>query len=495
MTATLTAYKAWRRSFFLLSISIAWIYCQPAAAALFQEEAADSEIEVSFSKLSAEVVDSKGRPVDEAKVKIQILDYSDFKEGVNEKPVKIGLWDAETESGRFEIDAEKTFTAKPSVVLMLNVDANGYLPFKKAIYREQWKEFDGELKKVRLQRAVKLVGKIAPPPSLIGSELQRPRIELHQPAGWNRNKQRHYQQKVCEQDGSFEFLVPEGIKLELIASSDNFAPAKKEIKVQKPDTVAPEIGEQQLGDLHLQNGVVASGQVLNRADEPVAGHVVQISQSIDLAGDTSMNVVGFAVTDENGQFELPPRNGSCTIFLARAGFVDDQNVKTKGKFLIAKPIKVSLDRKKKATHEIDIREVSRRRVFGRVVLEDGEPGNSARISCLDIENGMRVFSKNIDVDEQGNFEMEAVEDAPFQFLVVSGTKDVDTYHAATVSDTSMSNFREHFDGKQGRSGQFFKLKAKAEDVGPLEIVLVEKVRKDDMTVTEKVFDWLIFGSE
>jgi hypothetical protein len=46
------------------------------AAGLLPQEEVDSKIEVSISELVGEVVSSGGKPVDEAKVKIQILDYS-----------------------------------------------------------------------------------------------------------------------------------------------------------------------------------------------------------------------------------------------------------------------------------------------------------------------------------------------------------------------------------------------------------------------------------
>jgi hypothetical protein len=459
------------------------------AAGLLPQEEVDSKIEVSISELVGEVVSSGGKPVDEAKVKIQILDYSNFKEGVNDKPVTIGSWEVQTKKGRFHIEAKKTFVAKDRVGLILDVEAKGYLPFNTFVAGEQWKGFDGQLEKVKLKQAVKVVGKIVPPASASGTQLHRPRFEVHEPDGWIHKEQRFHVWKECETDGSFEFLVPEGIKLDLIASSDNFAPLKTDFRVQQSDVSPPEISEHKLGNLHLQNGVVVSGRVLDNEGEPVAGQVVQISQSFNLANSTTADVEAFAVTNEEGKYELPPRWGECTIFLAKEGKAAEQKVKTKGPLLTAKPIKLTLDRKKNAEREVEIKEVSTRRIFGRVVLEDGSPGNAASIAYLGSEQGMSYFSEHFDVDEKGEFEMETIEGTTFQFLVVSPSEDEHTYYDAKLSDASMSKFREHLEGEQGRAGQTFKLTAKTDDVGPLEIVLVEKVRKDEMTLTDRIIDW------
>ena len=489
MRAMLTLDLPIRRSFAIVAILVTWTACNSVAAGLLPQEDLDSKIEVSISELVGEVVSSGGKPVDEAKVKIQILDYSNFKEGVDDKPVTIGSWEVRTEKGRFQIEAKKTFVAQDRVGLILDVEAKGYLPFKTYVAGQQWKGFDGQLEKVKLKQAVKVVGKIVPPASSAGTELQRPRFEVHEPRGLIHKEQRFHARKECETDGSFEFLVPEGIKLDLIASSDNFAPLKTDFRVQQSDVSAPKMSEHKIGNLHLQNGVVVSGRVLDREGEPVAGQVVQISQYFDLGNSTTAGVEAFAVTDDDGKYELPPRQGECNIFLAKQGKVGDQSVKTKGPLLTAKPIKLTLDRKKNADMEVDIKEASTRRIFGRVVLEDGSPGNAASISYLGSEQGMRYFSKRFDVGEKGEFEMETIEGTSFQFTVVSSSKDKDTYYDAKLSAASMSKFREHLDGEQGRAGQFFKLTAKADDVGPLEVVLVEKVRRDEMTMTDRIIDW------
>ena len=243
-------------------------------------------------------------------------------------------------------------------------------------------------------------GKVVLPDGHADEDLVEPKIYVMKKMSslnpdWNNMFQSHGN---VSEDGSFEMTVPENCKLTVTAYSANAASKSMEVKIPKSEALGQ---EEDLGEIKLKPGVSVSGIVLDKDGQPVEGQIVQSQQTVRTSY-MAFTVDGYAKSDSEGKFQLPPREGACDITLVERATIDGKEVKVEGEVLMAKPDKLTL-KKGVAPKELEIREGRTWKIHG-VISYEGEKPN------LNYSSGSG-HQKTVELDSDGRFEFEVVEGA------------------------------------------------------------------------------------
>jgi hypothetical protein len=338
--------------------------------------------------------------------------------------------------------------------------------------------FDGSFAKTKLTRAIKIKGKIALPVEIENEKLKSPKIYLFRKFSVF-SSIRNMFQLFCdvEDDGSFEATVPENCQLLVVASCNNAATTEMVFRIPKARSKDDSFD---LGAIRLKKGVSTTGIVLDRDNKPVEGQIVQLRQH---TGENYLqNIVRcHVVSDTNGKFQLPPREGTVQISLVERAEIDGKVVKVKNAMLVAKPFDINLE-PRKPSKEIEIRESRSWTVSGAVNCENGV----ARVVYSDPMNSQIT----IDVDKDGRFEFPVIDgESPFFWIYKTGGIGSEV---ASMKIQSLRRFRDHFSGSPEEDGALFQLKQVTSDIGPIEFEMVEYL-PDDRSFFEQLFDWYYFG--
>ena len=226
-----------------------------------------------------------------------------------------------------------------------------------------------------------------------------------------------------------------------------------------------------------------SGVVFNLEGDPVEGQIVLIRQATKNVGYFSNQIDGYAMSDANGRFTLPPREGTVKISLSSTGMID-------GRRAHSTPVLPSKSQRLKLTSGkepkfVEINEQRTWKVSGTI-----EPPPELALSGISAwvsGNGSDDYQK-INLNAEGTFEIKAVEDAKIT-LWISGQK-TGVFYDAKLTDDSYDRNREDLDNLDRASGtmnQQFRLHPVRGDVGSLDFVL-SKYEYKQKTPVESFFD-------
>lgn len=468
-----------KTSIMCLVLSAALILTSATSIAMAQDaDAADAV--TTFDKITGEVVDSNGKPVENFNVTIRVYDYAD---NFSRSPKIVKTWEGDFKSGKFEFDVAVPIAINNGVYVSRTITAPGYIELSNPNSPTgfiQLRTFEGDFKKIKLNRGVKIRGKIVLPANLAEAKLRSPKLLVQKKAnGLMPNFNRMFQQYVgVSDDGTFEAMVPENCKLTLTAFADNAATTRHPITIPKSDS---KDDEQDIGEIKLKEGVSVSGIVLNRQGEPIAGQVVQIRQS-ELSNRVMLSyILGHAVSDADGKFKLPPREGKCQISVVPEGTIDGKQIKVKGEHLIVKPMSLTLGTDKPAK-EIELKECEMLRVHGVVSFTGIKP--TIRIGIPS------QGQKSVLVKEDGSFEAQVPAESAASLIIFR--YDGTAHYEGKLSSESIAKFGQQFAGSAGEAKTVFQLKELMSDLGPLEFEMVQRI-VDDRSFTERMFDWMVYG--
>ncbi|QEG20496.1 hypothetical protein [Mariniblastus fucicola] len=449
------------------------ILCNPAAA---QEEKT-----TDFTEVKGQVVDSSGKPIEAFKITVNIYDYT--KNGWSSIPESRANWEGEFEDGKFSFDMENSIEVNVKTYVSRNVSAKGYLELNQNRGFTPLSTFTGDFGKIKLVRGIKIKGKVVMPDAQSDEKLAAPKVFIAKKMSSLMPDYNNLFQRYCtvKEDGTFEATVIENSKLLVTASSDNAAATHKEFKIRKPES---DDDVQDLGEIKLQDGVTASGVVLNRDGEPVEGQIVRIQQKMSQSRIAQNMVYGHAVSDADGKFTLPPRAGDCRISLVNKAAIDNKLVEVKGKLLLAKPFAITLEFGQPVA-EIEIREGKVRKIHGVINFEGDKPNLSY--------SGMDSNQSEVKLNSDGSFEFEVV-DGIKPWLMIN-KHDGEQWYMARLSTESLRQFRDRFSGAPENNAQFFQFNEVDSDIGPLEFDMVKHVALEQRSVSDQIVDWLLFGSD
>ena len=442
----------------------------------------DVEKTTNFTEIKGKVVDSSGRPIEKFTVNITVYDYS--KGGFGVSPEAAGEFKGDFEDGEFQFDVEEPIRINEKVYINRTVTAAGYMELGNRGFK-QLSSFKGDFGKIKLSRAIKITGKFVLPVGQEEEELMAPRIYLAEKLNrivpnYNNTFQRGGK---VEKDGSFEAIVPEDIKLNITASCDNAATAEQQFTIKKSES---EEDEQNLGEIKLKEGVPVTGTVVNRNGKPVEGQIVQLQQTVEKNNFIQNYVYGYAVSDAEGKFELPPRLGKATIALVKQAWIDGKQLKVKGDLIMAKSVSMDL-KVGNPVPDIEIRESKTWTVSG---VLNYDKTTEMTLNLRSGYSGGQQYEH--EVDDQGRFEFQVVHESK-PWLSVYGYKGSDFY-LASMSGSSLSQYRDQFTGNPESSQNLFQMKKLTSDIGPLEFTLV-KQHVDTRSWRDRLFDWYLFGSD
>jgi len=465
---------------FAKSICLLALFCFASATASPQEEVKTSD----FTEITGKVVDSSNKPIEKFKVVVAIYDYT--KGGWNVTPETLEKWDGEFENGEFKFEVDETFAINEKTYISLTITAEGYLNQNRNGNYIQLSTFKGKFAKTKFSRAVKLRGKIVLPDGSSEEKLVSPKVYVTKKmSGFNPdwNNMFQHQSNVLE-DGSFEVPVPENCTLMLTASSANAAAFTQEFKVPKSQS---EDEEKDLGEVKLKDGVSPSGIVLDRDGKPVEGQIVQLKQEISHGRFLSSTVYGWAQSDAEGKFTLPPREGKCSISLVESANIDGKQVKAKGVVLKTKPVKLTL-KADVPVNDIEIKEGKTWKIGGVVKFDGGKP-------TLNYSLGDGSNQKQVELGEDGQFEFEVVDGVtPWIMLYNYDQTEEGVYYTARMSKDSARKFRKHFSNSPDTPNQFYQFNKVTSDIGPLEFKMIKQVY-ETRSMSEMFLDWYFLNDD
>ena len=424
---------------------------------------------VTFAEFKGKVVDSRGKPIEKFKVVVTVYDYS--KSGWNVQPETLKKCEGEFENGEFQFDVNETFEVNRKTYITRTIAADGFIDIDRDLSFTPLSTLKGDFGKIKLIRAIKIKGTVKMPATQPDEEIVAPKIYISQKPSGRTPDYNNIFQNWCKvgEDGTFETLIPEDCEIQVTASCANAAASTQTFTIEKCEA---EDSEQDLGDIRLKEGVSVSGVVLDSDGEPVEGQIVQ-SQNTQPSTFLMHTVYGSAITDAEGKFKLPPREGKLLITLVKQSRIDNKEVKVKGELMMAKPVKLKL-KAGEAVPSIEIRESPTYKVYGIVNFENSKPQVS-----LNSGSGTQA---RVELKDNGEFEVEVVEDAkPYLMLF--------NYEGSVVEMSRLSpSSMKYFTGNTSGESQFFRLKKVTADVGPIEFTMVKQF-VDDRSPGEMLYEW------
>ena len=466
------------KKFLTHTLCIYMLLCFSASLAQSQ----DTDKTTTFTEITGKVVNSSGDPVEKFTVNIQVYDYTEG--GWGAAPEVVVKLKGEFEDGEFQFDVEEQIEIKEKTYINRTVTAPGFLETGQRGGFTKLSEFKGKFKDTKLSRAIKITGRLVLPAGQTEEEFVAPKVYLAKKMnGMIPDYNNMFRQNAkVDKEGKFAAIVPEDCKLNITASCDNAATSQKQFTIKKSESAED---EQDLGEIKLKEGVSVSGTVVDLDGEPVEGQIVQLQQTVKRNGNfTQSNVYGYAISDEDGKFKLPPREGKCTISLVKKAYIDGKQVKAKGDLIMAKTLEMTL-KPDKPVEDIEIRESKTWKISGVVEFD-----KTIGMTTLVRSSSSSSQSYEVKLDENGRFEFEVVRESE-PWLSIYGYKDSKMY-LANMSSSSVKEFKDRFTGNVNNEGTFFQLKKVDSDIGPLEFRLLEQL-VDDRSLSERLFDWYYFG--
>ena len=454
--------RNWHRRLF-------WQYCYSSVCTT--SHAQEEPETVTFAEFKGKVVDSRGKPIEKFKIEVTVFDYS--KGGWYVAPETLKKCEGEFENGEFQFDINETFPAASNkTYITRSVSADGFIDTNRNQSFTQLSTFKGDFGKIKLLRGIKIKGTVKLPDSQSDGELVAAKVYVSKKMSSLMPDYSNAFQKFVKvgEGGVFEAVVPEDCKLLVTTSCDNAAASTQTFTIKKCDG---EGDEQDLGDIKLKEGVSVSGVVLDSDGKPVEGQIVHSRQTVQQSSIVYSAVYGNAVTDAEGKFKLPPREGELDITLVKQASIDNKQVKVKGDLIMAKPVKLTL-KAGEAVPDIEIRECPTYKVHGVVNFEKSKPN----ISTSSGSNAQ----VQIKVKDNGEFEVEVVEGTtPYLMIFDSNGSESKVARLSTSS-------RKYFSGNTREDSQFFSLKKVTSDIGPLEFTMVPQVI-ESTTFSEMLYEW------
>ena len=329
---------------------------------------ADSTPLVWPDRLSGEVHDHEGKPIEGADVTLKIITHMRDATNFAERTLKTvqAITDAD---GRYEISTEgfPTPTHRPLSVEVAATAAEHASWGDSVFLNAKKHEVPKQLPTLRLPRGRVVMGRcvgvdgqpIADAAILGSSSLTRRGVwRLRHPA--------------TDANGRFRVVAPAGSDVVLWFLSESVGYKRVEVRPYDAPLVVV-----------MERGTSLVGQAVSLTGDPIAGTVVVLQRTEPAPKRSYAVLIRLAAkTDEQGRFRLPPARGVFACFLAQATradqSIDNPNIFADRAALPFSPIAVSLDGLQ-AEREITLREARTADVSGTVRFADGRPAKGGTI--------------------------------------------------------------------------------------------------------------------
>jgi len=242
------------------------------------------------------------------------------------------------------------------------------------------------LPNTKLHEGRRITGRVVAPTGQLAS-VQNPRIQIFADSSSHVGRWQSRMTK-CGSGGEFEAWVPKTGRVEVEATSQNYAGVKT--YVAPTDTA--------LGEIKLAVGTSYYGTVRQQDGTPVADAIVKLSGVVRTDISTPLSYVFQSIpladkTNAEGRYHLPPFVGDCRIYVDYMGKTTGSN-----EWLISKIRPVILPRVirsspiKKAELDLVVGETSK--VSGTIKWKDGAPAANVQVRAFVMTGG-----SGVDVDE------------------------------------------------------------------------------------------------
>ena len=364
----------------------------------------DDETDVDKSALpdflTGKVLDQHKKPIANAKVELQLVASVGRSHGFHESETTTLKVVQTDEHGEYKLETRGLKVSDPKRTLIRGyitklkfLDANVYFSLRKG---------NPELRDTILYEGRKISGRIVAPGGetnavanptvqVIADDFSKGNYGMFQ---WSSRMIK------CEPNGEFEVWVPKLGRVEIEATSLNYAGVRT--------YVAPTDSE--LGEIKLVTGTSYYGVVRKRDGTPVAGAIVCLAgaRRTDLSKPQThvFSPTRFAVkTDQKGKYQLPPYSGDFRIHVSHQGKAigSDELLTSKIKpVILPKLIKATTDEKV----ELDLIEATTSKISGTILWKDGTPAANVQVRAYVMTGGSSIDVGEVFTDSAGAYQVD-----------------------------------------------------------------------------------------
>ena len=234
----------------------------------------------------------------------------------------------------------------------------------------------------------------------------------------------------CNQDGTFQTLVPASGRIALFALGKDLV----ERKVIVPSS------QSEVADIGLEHGTSIFGKVVGADGNPIVGAIVQLTMGKDDPENTQTDLTGrsfdfAAKTDSQGKYRLPPAIGRCHLSIQGSGTDRDtlKNLIADNKPPIISPQLVDLDGSEQ-DREIKFEQQQLVAIRGTVYWHDGSPvANATAIAGVILErNGYHVDETKTNSD--GEYVLHVPQGSDALVSIFGSTDENGVYQIASPAN-------------------------------------------------------------
>lgn len=373
---------------------------------------------ISPKSIVGTIVDEKESPVVAASVQITLASWD---EEFDKRIVHLKKLVETDKEGRFQLDVKEA--VPKDRVLFCNVLTGTKLHFKQSFDfqgEEVWKE-KVDVGSLKLFRGVRVKGRLVGPGG--ATELDTPTVSLWVEDYLTEGAHPSFYRDInCDEDGTFECLVPNQCSLRMVLGSYDFAQSKVSKNIEAAAATDPHaIPVLDLGSMPLKQGVSVSGKATLKDGSPAKGVVVLIAEREDGADETTepmrhidtseLKHLSTVKTDEKGDFELPPHLGKCTVYVLNLGrgrrVVDGEQeiFRSDSDVPFFEPAELDLNGKGPKIN-LTLREAETVEISGTVFDAKGKPVPNAKFQYSWISRFGPIDLKRLSTDAKGQYKIQ-----------------------------------------------------------------------------------------
>jgi hypothetical protein len=458
-----------------------------SAAAYAPQQTAQTK---TLTHLEGKTVSANGSPLADVLVHFNCHIYK--RPGQAQRNLR---WSAQSgEDGNFKVDvSDEKLPNNTAFFLSIEYSKDDYAGNKSTKWTDGAKTFDGKLPDITIKREIVATGTLAPPKGPETEPIENARLAIGMKVGNSWNFDDAMENMIhCDNEGSFEFSVPEDSNLFVLIQADNYPLCWRKISIP---AMVDEEQVHDVGEISLNSGTKISGVVLDQDRVPRANAIVSISQQLKKIGNLKKTIV-YAQTDVEGFFELPPRVGKCVVAVVASGVIDGEEIKSEGGLLPIKPMTFDFDENQESV-EIELIESPVYKISGTANWADGNDQNKATPKIMFRLDGLHERNQEVTLDAEGNFEFEALEGLAGRIWVVGGNSPHDPGEDGNIegrlTTESLKQNRGVWDPGADRIGNSFEFTGFERDVSNIEIDLFFKPftkRSLGAALMNEIYYWL-----
>lgn len=371
-------------------------FAQPARSATTARPANKTKPNRVPDFVNCVVTDQLGRPVKEAKVKLGINSPGGFGGGL------MVSWDGVTNAkGICRIKTRTSIEWSDDSDCSFTIDwvsADGYVwgNVVNGGIRDFSEVADGKPIKAVLIQAERVTGTVQSANGKKLSEAFYHVAGVRHDNGIQFNRFWSGRGEIAD-DGTLSLDIPSDMQCEIIVYADDHAPRRLAVD------------RNNLGTIQLNRGTIVKGQLLGRQGRPVEGGLVVLgSQQDSILHNYEFGIHQWAYTDSNGRFEIGPRDGDCTIWVAdkarsatATGFSSAQSSTN----LPVLPQAICLS-DAGSEFEITLRTTRRNSISGTAIWKNGEPAAGLEVTAYCRHTGYTTELQTATTDEQGRYRID-----------------------------------------------------------------------------------------